>query len=298
MRYTWLAEVLRDAGLTVHEVSGWKTRGSNSFGPVRGITCHHTAGSRNSSDEGELNVLINGRPGLPGPISQLYLSRSGEWWTVAAGHCNHNLTGWAGPNKGYGNDSLLGIEAQHSGGDEPWTARQYDSYVRGVHALVHHNASGWSVSVDRVAGHKEHQPGAKSDPTFSMPGFRADVRAYRGEWDEMATEAQVQAAVEKAIKKATKQEVLDALQQAVPYIGSDTSGPRHRIGVLAGWGDLSVHGKMDYLLELIANVKVEEDGSKTGNTIFARIDRIEKAIEELRAQVAELAVGPTTGARE
>src|SRR5688572_20071922 len=123
MRALWLADVLRGAGLTVHEVSGWRTRGADSWGPVRGITCHHTAGSRTSSDAGEIRVLVNGRgrPGdddyLPGPISQLYLSRSGDWWVVASGTANHNKVGWGGPNRGYGNDALLGIEAQHSGGD-------------------------------------------------------------------------------------------------------------------------------------------------------------------------------------
>jgi hypothetical protein len=184
MRATWLADVLRDAGLTVREVSGWKTRGSDSWGPVRGITCHHTAGARNSTDEGEINVLINGRPGLSGPIAQLYLSRTGVWWVIAAGHCNHNKIGTAGPNKGYGNDALLGVEAQHSGGTEPWTDVQYDSYVRGVAALVRHKASGWDVSPSRVAGHREHQPGEKSDPTFNMNSFRTQVWEEIADWED------------------------------------------------------------------------------------------------------------------
>jgi hypothetical protein len=177
MRLLWLPQVLRGVGLTVHEVGGWRTRGSDTYGPVRGITCHHTAGSRNSSDEGEINVLVNGRPGLSGPIAQLYLSRTGDWWVVASGHCNHNKVGWGGPNEGFGNDSLLGIEAQHSGGDEPWTSKQYQSYVRGVAALVRHKADGYNVAVSRVAGHKEHQPGDKSDPTFNMSTFRSNVAA-------------------------------------------------------------------------------------------------------------------------
>ncbi len=196
MRYLWLPAVLRAAGLTVHEVPGWRTRGADSFGPVRGITCHHTAGSRTSSDAGEIGVLVNGRPGLSGPIAQLYLSRSGDWHVVASGHCNHNLVGWGGPNEGYGNDSLLGIEAQHSGEGEPWTARQYDSYVRGVAALVRHEAPGWDVTVARVAGHKEHQPGAKTDPSFDMTDFRARVRAEISTWeDDMPTAEEIAKAV-------------------------------------------------------------------------------------------------------
>jgi hypothetical protein len=171
MRLLWLPSVLRAAGLTVHEVSGWRERGSSSWGPIVGLTCHHTAGSRSSTDAGEIGVLVNGRPDLPPPIAQLYLSRTGHWHVVASGRANHNLVGWAGPNEGYGNSQLIGVEAQHSGGDEPWTDIQYQSYVRGVAAIARHVG----FSANRVAGHKEHQPGAKTDPSFSMTRFRTDV---------------------------------------------------------------------------------------------------------------------------
>jgi hypothetical protein len=53
-----------------------------------------------------------------------------------------------------------------------------------VAALVRHDASGWNVPVSHVAGHKEHQPGAKSDPTFNMTSFRAAVAREIKEWDE------------------------------------------------------------------------------------------------------------------
>ncbi len=198
MRYTWLADVLRRAGLTVHEVSGWKTRGADSYGPVRGITCHHTAGSKNSTDAGEIKVLLNGSSSAPPPIAQLYLSRSGDWHVIAAGLCYHNKIGRGGPNEGYGNDALLGIEAQHSGAGESWTSTQYDSYVRGVAALVRHQASGWNVTVGRVAGHKEHQPGAKSDPTFDMAAFRRAVAAeieLQKEEEDMPSASEIAKAV-------------------------------------------------------------------------------------------------------
>ncbi|MFQ6212476.1 N-acetylmuramoyl-L-alanine amidase, partial [Bacillus mobilis] len=129
----------------------------------------------------------------PPPIAQLYLSRSGEWWVIASGRCNHNLVGWAGPNKGLGNSRLLGIEAQHAAG-EPWTARQYDSYIRGVAALVRH----LRIPVGRVAGHKEHQPwpapkgqtSTKSDPEFDMTRFRRDVAARLAGEDDTVTPAE------------------------------------------------------------------------------------------------------------
>lgn len=187
MRLLFLPSVLREAGLTVHEVAGWRTRGSDTYGPVRGITCHATAGSRNSTDAGEIRVLLNGSETAPPPIAQLYLGRQGHWWVVASGLCFHNKVGWAGPNEGFGNDSLLGIEAANDNRGEPWPDVQYDSYVRGVAALVEHKASGFNVTLARVAGHKEHQPGNKTDPTFNMNTFRSQVlRTIEGDTVEDA----------------------------------------------------------------------------------------------------------------
>jgi len=185
MRLLWLPEVLRAAGLTVHEVGGWRTRGRDVDFQPRGIMCHETRGSLHSTDAGEIGVLLNGSQTAPPPIAQLYLSRTGHWHVVASGRCNHVLTGWAGPFKGIGNTGLLGIEAQHALG-EPWTDRQYDSYVRGVAAI--RKRTGWGIG-----GHKEHQPGGyghsstKTDPSFNMDQFRRDVAArLAGEDEEMA----------------------------------------------------------------------------------------------------------------
>src|SRR5690606_6916973 len=135
----------------------------------------------------EIGVLVNGRPGLSGPIAQLYLSRTGAWHVVASGRANHNKVGRAGPNRGLGNSNLLGIEAQHAAG-EPWTDRQYDSYVRGVAALVRK----LGIPVSRVGGHYEHQPGEKTDPAFDMDKFRARVAALlAGKDDDMQLSDQV-----------------------------------------------------------------------------------------------------------
>lgn len=173
---TWLADVLRGAGLTVVEVSGWRTRSgaedkdASTYNP-HGIIIHETRGSATSTDAGELDVLINGRAGLTGPIAQLYLSRSGVWYVVTAGLSHHVKTGWAGPFSGQGNTRLLGIEAQH-GEAEDWAKKpvQYASYVRGVAAV--RKRTGWAI-----VGHKEHQPGDKPDPEFNMDQFRRDVTA-------------------------------------------------------------------------------------------------------------------------
>ena len=173
-RILWYPDVLRAAGLTVREVSGWRTRGGSSYAP-RGIMIHETRGSLHSTDAGEIRVLLEGSTTAPAPIAQLYLSRTGTWHVVASGQCYHALIGWAGPFKGVGNTGLLGIEAQHALG-EPWTQTQYRSYVRGVAAM--HRRTGWGI-----VGHKEHQPGGygypsvKTDPSFNMDQFRRDVAA-------------------------------------------------------------------------------------------------------------------------
>lgn len=168
-RQLWLADVLRSAGLTVVEVPGWQTRGEVDFDPV-GLIVHDTgSASWTTSDAGEINVMINGREGLSGPIAQVYLSRTGIWHVVTAGYSHHVKTGWGGPFSGLGNRKLLGIEAQHASA-EPWTEAQYRSYVRGVAAICRH--TGW-----KFAAHKEHQPGDKVDPNFDMTTFRRDVAA-------------------------------------------------------------------------------------------------------------------------
>lgn len=177
MRLLWLADVLRAAGLTVHEYDGWRTRGLESFGPIRGIVCHGTAGSWTSTDAGELRVIaITGSGTASAPIANLYLSRSGAWWVVASGTCTGVKTGTAGPLAGYSDDAVVQIEAQHAS-TEPWTDVQYRSYVRGCAALAAHKATNYDVPVARIVGHYEHQPREKTDPWFDMSKFRAEVAA-------------------------------------------------------------------------------------------------------------------------
>lgn len=177
-RQLWLADVLRAAGLAVVEVDGWRDRGSANYSP-QGVIIHETQGSATSSDASEIKVMINGREDLAGPIAQLYLSRTGTWHVVTAGRSNHVKTGWGGAFAGFGNKRLLGIESQHAE-DERWTPQQYDSYVRGVAAILEHTR--WPPPV----GHKEHQPGDKTDPMFDMDRFRLDVAAAMRGDDEMS----------------------------------------------------------------------------------------------------------------
>jgi hypothetical protein len=159
-RLTWLADELRKAGLKVVEVDGWTTRGSADFEP-EGVTWHATAGSRTSTAMGEVRVILNGSTTAPPPIAQLMIYRDGVIYVCAAGRCNHNKVGWAGPNKGLGNTRLLGIEMANDNRGEPWPAAQLDAVRRATAAIMRRlNAD----PMRRLAAHYEHQPAAGRPP--------------------------------------------------------------------------------------------------------------------------------------
>lgn len=171
---TWLPDVLETAGLKVAETPGWRTRGRGPMGNVRGVMCHHTATAA-PGNMPTLNMLINGRADLSGPLAQLGLGRDGTFYVIAAGRANHAGAGrWEGLVTG--NSSFIGIEAEHSGrpGD-PWPVVQIDAYQRGVAALL----KKLGRNANLCCGHKEYAlpSGRKPDPTFDMAAFRNEVAA-------------------------------------------------------------------------------------------------------------------------
>src|SRR5262245_11181893 len=162
---TWLAAVLRKAGLKVVEQPGWKERGVGNVGQIKGIICHHTAGAK-TGNAPSLMVVQDGRSDLRGPLSQLVLGRDGTFFVVAAGSCNHAGAGnWNGITAG--NSQMIGIEAENAGvSSDPWPAVQLDAYVRGCAAICRH----LGLNAMAVAGHKEYAlpKGRKPDPSFDM----------------------------------------------------------------------------------------------------------------------------------
>lgn len=183
MRITWLADELRAAGLTVIEHAGWRERAvDGTWAPQFGIV-HATAAPASQSDATQVRIVRDGREGLQGPIAVACVDRDARWQVVAAGRCNTTIAGTAGPYEGKGNTYALGVEACNNNIDEPWPPAQYRSYVAGWAVIA--KRMGWSPA--QLRGHKEHTPGHKTDPTFNMDTFRADVaRAMTGE-DDMAT---------------------------------------------------------------------------------------------------------------
>lgn len=164
MRVTWLASVLRDAGLPVYEDPGWKGRGRD-LTSVAGVVWHHTATGPRWTDGHVLALLRHGHRDLAGPLAQLGLERDGTWVCVADGRANHNGYGR------WGNQSI-GVEAYNDGLGEPWPRAQLDSYHEGTAAILRRLGAG----ADRVLGHRETDPRRKIDPTgIDMDAARARI---------------------------------------------------------------------------------------------------------------------------
>ena len=168
---TRLERAVKNAGVKYKKVSGWASRGHGTMGSIQSIICHHTAGPA-SGNAPSLNVVAYGRPGLSGPLSQLFLARDGTVYLVAAGVSYH--AGRVVSNK-YTNSHAIGIEAEATG-TSSWPAHQVNEYAKLCKALI----KEFGLSTSRVVGHKEAAPRRKIDPNFSMNDFRAKVGGAKG----------------------------------------------------------------------------------------------------------------------
>ena len=188
-----LADVLRHAGLRVHEVDGWpqRQRGGTGYGQVDpiGIIVHHTASS--SGWDGEPDVDYLALECDVAPMSNLYVDRDGRWWVLAGGATNTNGTGgpWGPIPLDSANSRVIGIEAGNNGVGEPWPDVMQDAYVAGVAAL----ADAYGVEAGNILSHQEWAPTRKVDPagpsrfgsingshSWDMDRFRAAVNEARG----------------------------------------------------------------------------------------------------------------------
>ena len=170
-----LERAVKNAGVKYKKVSGWASRGHGTMGSIKTIVAHHTAGPLRGNSP-SLNVVAYGRPGLSGPLSQLFLARDGTVYLVAAGVSYH-----AGRvrSSSYGNSHSIGIEAENTGlSNDPWPAHQIDAYAKLCKALC----KEFGLSTSRVLGHREvcSPVGRKSDPSFSMSDFRKKVGGAKG----------------------------------------------------------------------------------------------------------------------
>ena len=208
-----LPAALARRGLKVETVPGWETRGSSNFNPV-GALCHWTAGPRNAVGRPSLNVVVNGRPGLAGPLCNVYLDRNGVAVVVAAGVANHGGVGaWGGYS---GNSRFFGTEAE-CGGDGDWSKPQRAAYP-------HVNAAYCDLGgfgADMIAGHHEYAlpAGRKIDiRDYTMPQMRREVAALLSigpEEDDMQLDDVIPtSATQKRVWGVDKVDVEDALLSA------------------------------------------------------------------------------------
>lgn len=169
---TWLADVLREAGLRVIEHDGWRERGHGDFRDLRGVLCHHTAGGGAQ----DWRIVQYGRPDLEGPLAQLVLESDGTYRVIAAGVCWHagrgSWPGWPTDNANY---HVIGIEAVSRGDGSDWTPAQLDAYKRGCAAIL----SRIGRTADDCVAHREYSREGKIDPAgIEMDSFRRDVQAF------------------------------------------------------------------------------------------------------------------------
>lgn len=171
--YKRILRAVKNAGVKYVVVKGAENRGHGALSTIQSIMAHHTAGGP-KGDHPSLGVVTNGRPGLSGPLSQLFLSRNGTVYVVAGGRAYH--AGKVSSSR-YSNSHSIGIEAEATGVDK-WPDKQIEAYAKLCKALI----KEFKLPVSRVVGHKEAAVprGRKIDPNFNMDQFRAKVGGASG----------------------------------------------------------------------------------------------------------------------
>ncbi|GAB2694151.1 peptidoglycan recognition protein family protein [Thalassiella azotivora] len=175
----WLARRLRNAGLDVRTVDGWKDRGrppsTGTFNP-RGVLLHHTAAglATTSNPHPARWTVINGRSDLPGPLCHVLVDFNGVCHVIAAGRANH--AGWArasGPlPEGDGNSLYVGIEIDYDPRVQAASPAQKQASLKAAAAIVTRLGHGRRY----VRAHKETSVTGKIDPDRYMPMSEARER--------------------------------------------------------------------------------------------------------------------------
>lgn len=213
--FTGLARVAEKTGYPVNEVSGWKTRGHGGMDSCQTIVIHHTAGANTGGDYNSYGTVLNGRPGLPGPLAQYGIGRNtGTINVFAAGRAWH--AGRVGRTS-WNNNNAIGIEIENNGTGEPYGSKTYGAAV----ALAGELVKEFRLTVNDVLGHKEVAvpKGRKVDPSFNMDKFRADVAAYINGGPQIVPVNDDINPIEKDwFDMATKADLKEALSELIPSI--------------------------------------------------------------------------------
>ncbi|MGC4807897.1 N-acetylmuramoyl-L-alanine amidase [Micromonospora sp. DT233] len=177
---TWLADVLRAAGVQVVEEGDWRNRmRPGDFAPI-GVLWHHTASTSSASNpHPALGICINGRSDLAGPLCQALVDYHGVFHLISAGRANHaGASRGSGPiPAGDGNALMIGWEIDYNGVNQEMTTAQYNASVAATAAVL--KRLGRDASHAR--GHRETSTSGKIDPSFiDLDVMRADVAAKMG----------------------------------------------------------------------------------------------------------------------
>lgn len=169
MKLTNLKTVLDAAGVSTVEVDGWQSRsrstdgGEYKTGRPDHIMVHHTAGSTGADAASEVRYMVS--TSSVAPVANLYISRTGEAWIMAAGATNCNGSGsapWA--NGSVKTDDMnrhaIALELGCNGVGEPYSEAQQECLTLTVMALM----NAYDIPLGHVRSHAEWSPGRKIDP--------------------------------------------------------------------------------------------------------------------------------------
>lgn len=146
-----LADALRAAGLKVREYPGWKTRGQTDgpFTPI-GVMWHHDASAPGDSP-GVVDMMAN----LANNGAQTWVDRYGTWHLIATGRMWHAGSGggWGRIRSGQGNTLSVGVETDHTTGED-WPPALLSGLRCGTAVLLRLLGSS---PHDSLCGHKEYR---------------------------------------------------------------------------------------------------------------------------------------------
>ena len=179
---TWWADAIRSQGVTVEEVSGWKTAvppsntGGASINPSSYlpsvIVVHATATPSRSGEFPTRNTVINGNGDIPGPLYNIGVSRSGSRVYMFAANVTRNA-GIGQHNGISGNENTIGLVFENDNSGEPLAPQAITTMAK-VAAII---CAYTGIPVSNVVSHDEWTT-RKTDPNAiaNFETFRDRVR--------------------------------------------------------------------------------------------------------------------------
>ena len=188
-------DVLEASGVHFRAHPEWRTAKASRFsfnpepGGTIGVIIHHTASSKNGGSMPSENIVVNGRTGLAGPLSQFLLGRDGTVLLTSQNRCNHagkgnkkvldNCINEVMPpdfgegaynsqlkgNFSNGNGLFWGIEVENNGIGERYSDHQIDVLVKLLAGLT--EWQNWNP-LTRIIHHREWTA-RKIDMSFKGP---------------------------------------------------------------------------------------------------------------------------------